>query len=800
MSSTAEVPHALTRLVQDTDGAVVTMAGAGGISLANSLRTIFDCPVMLVDSSLGTTALVEENAGERGWWLTTDGDLPHSNYSLFLDTVNAIGGALNAVFWYQGEQDSWNATYLTYGVDEVSFFQQIRSDVANANSGSLSIISSLIARWLDPQDENNWPRINSGKLEHARTDTDVYVITGVDQGMMDNYHIDVSGHMAMGLRFASVAGHILGAVTEYEFPSVVNFLIVGSTTTDITLDIPTGTDFTPTTGIDGVFEVLIGGAWVETSGVRQSSSIVRLTHQTGVVDGSRCLWGKEPDITNIIKDNSALQLPVLPNYDIVNGALASYTLQVDIIPIEGEWSYNGGISWNASGASISLVEGDIEITYKPVSGYTTLPNETISLSANSVISRNYTQVSGIIFEYNCDGGTPTIGTKVFETTSTETVNSRTAQYSNAAGEHIIIDRNGFSIDSFDIQFDIRLEQTWAGDGSQHVIIGDLDAQGANELMLWKEDEALSLYAFNDSGIAIALVWTDAAVQTIFNDGNFHTLRIKANNTAPVTGSDHVALYIDDSLVSSAFGDPELPWTSTSTPRTQLAFLSNTNSYSTADAYIDNITVIRGQETTYGLTCNTTPPSAEWSVNGGDNWNASGSTVDLPVGSVTVIFNYIFGYKTPLPQTINLTSSTTISAIYEIRHEKIMADYLPTLVSDYSSEILDINPHRTVQTAGSFKQSVYEPDGGENYVVTLNDSVDYFVTLQWVNITALDKSTILDFYYNSAKGKGKARSFLWLHPTENQNYVVKFVSDVGENLGRNLRFGISSITLKVIGIP
>ena len=196
----------------------------------------------------------------------------------------------------------------------------------------------------------------------------------------------------------------------------------------------------------------------------------------------------------------------------------------------------------------------------------------------------------ILFEYNCDGGTPTTGTKLVETTSTETVNSRTAQYSNATEENILISRNGFSIDSFDIQFDIRLEQTWAGDGVQHIIIGDLDTQGPNEIIFWKQDNALSLYTFNDSGIAIALVWTDAAVQTIFNDGNFHTLRIKANNSTPVAGANYAALYVDGSFVPSSSGDPTISWTATVTQRTQLSFLSNTDAYSTADAYIDNITI------------------------------------------------------------------------------------------------------------------------------------------------------------------------------------------------------------------
>lgn len=130
----------------------------------------------------------------------------------------------------------------------------------------------------------------------------------------------------------------------------------------------------------------------------------------------------------------------------------------------------------------------------------------------------------------------------------------------------------------------------------------------------------------------------------------------------------------------------------------------------------------------------------------------------------------------------------------------MADYLSTVTPDYSERILNINPHDIIQTTGGFNQITHKPDGGQDYIVTLNDVVDYYVTLKWIKISALDKSTILDFYYNPLKAKGLARSFIWYHPEDELNYVVKFKSKVNESVFATSHYSISGITLRVLGVP
>jgi len=120
----------------------------------------------------------------------------------------------------------------------------------------------------------------------------------------------------------------------------------------------------------------------------------------------------------------------------------------------------------------------------------------------------------------------------------------------------------------------------------------------------------------------------------------------------------------------------------------------------------------------------------------------------------------------------------------------MASYLPTITADYSTESLVVRPHDVIQTQGRLLQTTYSPDSGAPYVVTHNDTPFFFVTLQWEKISETDKSTIIDFYFNPLKGKGLARSFLWLHPKEQVNYIAKFKTEISESLFANSRHSVA----------
>jgi hypothetical protein len=59
-----------------------------------------------------------------------------------------------------------------------------------------------------------------------------------------------------------------------------------------------------------------------------------------------------------------------------------------------------------------------------------------------------------------------------------------------------------------------------------------------------------------------------------------------------------------------------------------------------------------------LTVTLTPPSAQWSVNGGGTWQNSGTTLSLAAGSYTVTFGAVAGYTTPSSQGVSIVSGVT----------------------------------------------------------------------------------------------------------------------------------------------
>ena len=82
----------------------------------------------------------------------------------------------------------------------------------------------------------------------------------------------------------------------------------------MTLNHRGGTDITPATGITG-FEVFDNGSSVTiTSATRYAANAVQLTLSRTILSGHtvtlRYLYGMTPNVTGLVKDNSALALPL----------------------------------------------------------------------------------------------------------------------------------------------------------------------------------------------------------------------------------------------------------------------------------------------------------------------------------------------------------------------------------------------------------------------------------------------------------------------------------------------------------
>lgn len=127
----------------------------------------------------------------------------------------------------------------------------------------------------------------------------------------------------------------------------------------------------------------------------------------------------------------------------------------------------------------------------------------------------------------------------------------------------------------------------------------------------------------------------------------------------------------------------------------------------------------------------------------------------------------------------------------------MYDYLSSKTADYTATTLNINPQGIMVESGEFNQIKHEMDDNTDEVITVSDTPYFEVELQWTNISNEDAGTIIDFFFDTAKGKGMARSFQWAH-IDGHTYVVKFASAVSRELSNPNRQKITSVKLKVIG--
>jgi hypothetical protein len=132
--------------------------------------------------------------------------------------------------------------------------------------------------------------------------------------------------------------------------------------------------------------------------------------------------------------------------------------------------------------------------------------------------------------------------------------------------------------------------------------------------------------------------------------------------------------------------------------------------------------------------------------------------------------------------------------------KKMSDYLSVVTADYTTTTLSVTPQDTMREhAADPNVQIHEGvDGSEQRVVIGSAATVFFVTLNWNVLSDSDAGTIIDFYYDAAKGNKTARTFKWAHPVDGSTYVVRFASSVPRDIGVASIYSLKGIVLKVLG--
>ena len=126
------------------------------------------------------------------------------------------------------------------------------------------------------------------------------------------------------------------------------------------------------------------------------------------------------------------------------------------------------------------------------------------------------------------------------------------------------------------------------------------------------------------------------------------------------------------------------------------------------------------------------------------------------------------------------------------------DFVSTIAADYNAT-LDVSPQEVLTEVMEKNQAIHNFDDGSERVISLDDDAIFHIKLRWTKgISKSDAGTIMDYYADSVKANGMARSFKWNH-IDDHTYVVRFRSSLSRSWFESATHQrYAEITLKVIG--
>lgn len=130
------------------------------------------------------------------------------------------------------------------------------------------------------------------------------------------------------------------------------------------------------------------------------------------------------------------------------------------------------------------------------------------------------------------------------------------------------------------------------------------------------------------------------------------------------------------------------------------------------------------------------------------------------------------------------------------------DYLSAdaVTPDYNV-LLDIVPQKILYELGSKNQIVQLGDDDSEAIISYSDTSIFYMRLIWEVLTESDAGTIFDFWHDSTKANGMARTFKFQDHgvTDQHTYTVRFATS---NISRIVRvaqiFGFTEIRLRILG--
>ncbi|MGI6082889.1 MAG: sialate O-acetylesterase [Limnochordia bacterium] len=178
------------------------------LAFARRLKHSLGYPIGLIPSSLGGSPMAAWDRAEQGHLFTN-----------MLRYVEAAGGKVKGIVWYQGESDARPQAARLYAERFARFVTDVRSCLGDPQ---LPILTVQLNRWVGQAAADNhtgWEMIREIQRRLPEQIPGAYVVPAADLGLSDGIHNNSLGNVLLGERMAQVAlGAVYGRDINWRFP------------------------------------------------------------------------------------------------------------------------------------------------------------------------------------------------------------------------------------------------------------------------------------------------------------------------------------------------------------------------------------------------------------------------------------------------------------------------------------------------------------------------------------------------------------------------------------------------------
>ncbi|MGI4790518.1 MAG: sialate O-acetylesterase [Janthinobacterium lividum] len=175
------------------------LKGAGlGLTFAKTLAEATGVPIGLIPAAHGGTSMQQWEPSRKGMG---GGSL----YGATLARVQAVGGKVAGILWYQGESDANPDDAPRYQQRMTELVASFRSDLGQPDLPFFLVQLGGFVTDPDPGLVTSWNSVRESQRLWPATIPNVAVVSAIDLGLDDGIHIDTDGLKTLGRRLAATA-------------------------------------------------------------------------------------------------------------------------------------------------------------------------------------------------------------------------------------------------------------------------------------------------------------------------------------------------------------------------------------------------------------------------------------------------------------------------------------------------------------------------------------------------------------------------------------------------------------------